>query len=151
MSELVKVSDEFSRLMGVSNLSTTLDLSTDAGRETLAKALDFDNPKLDGVINTEIQIVNLVMRDMDFVNNLTGEVKTEVAVALCCADGNFFFTTASSIRRALFLASLRRGKPPWNPPLRVIVRQKNIKRRNGEPGRVYNLEVIDDANHKAGA
>lgn len=140
--EMIKMDDEFSALMGVSNLSTTLDITTAAGAEKLAKALSYDNPTLDKVINTELQIEDIVVRDMGGVNDKTGEVETYKAIVLVCADGRCFFTGANGVRRSLFLASISRGKPPWHPPLRVIVRQRSFKGRDGNPARSYSFEVI---------
>lgn len=139
--ELVKVDDEFTRLMGVANLTTSLDLTTQEGRERLAAALSTENPLLDGVVNTTIPLTDIVMRDMESVNDKTGQVETYKGVVLVCADGRCYFTGANGIRRSLFLLSLSRGKPPWNPPAEVIVKQRTFTQKSGGTGRTYSLEL----------
>lgn len=126
--------------MGIRNLWTTLDVQTQAGCTMLAKALDANNPKLDDVINTELAITDVVTRDMEGAPDDNGEVKDYMAVTLVCANGNCYFTGSQGIRQSLFMAKLRRGNPPWKPPLRAIVKQRPITLRNGSPGRVYYFE-----------
>jgi hypothetical protein len=144
--ELVKLDDEFSRLMGVVNLSTTLDLSKQSGRENLAKALSYENPKLDEVINTEIGIMDIVMRDVESTDEETGEVEVYSGTTLICDGDRYYFTGSNGVKRSLFLATLYRGKPPWNPPLRVLVKQRNFKTKSGAPGRTYELKVVEGNN-----
>lgn len=140
---IAKIDPTFAEMMGVKNLWTTLDVQTQEGCNRLAVALDSNNPKLDGVINTTLSITDLVTRDMEGKPDEHGEVDDYMSITLICSDGKCYFTGARGIRQSLFLASLRRGKPPWNPPLQCIVRQKTFNLNNGQPGRTYYLEFLD--------
>lgn len=139
-NEIVKIDSTFADMMGYHNLWTTLDLTTQEGCTKLAVALDSNNPKLDDVINTELQITDIVTRDMEGVQDDGGEITDYMGIVLVCANGKCYFTGAKGIKQGLFLASIRRGKPPWKPPLRALVKQKTFTLKNGSPGRTFYLE-----------
>lgn len=139
-AELAKRDDDFNNMFGIQGLWTTLNLSTQEGVSQLAKALDFTNPKLDDVINTEIRIVHIMVRDMEGKPSDEGEIQDYMGIVLICDDGRCYFTGSKGIKQSIFLGYLRRGKPPWNPPLRAIVKQRAFKLQDGNPGRTYYLE-----------
>lgn len=106
-------------------VATSLDLSTERGRQLFM--VSSDGTELDGILGAgkEIEVADFVARDAVRNDKKTGEQQQCVRLTLIAAGGETWSTTSYWCIRSFRELFILFGEPPWNPPkVLKIVRVK---------------------------
>jgi len=107
-------------------------------QRALAIAVQGKPPSLADMVNTEIEVVNLLYHRFSFVEEESGEVKQMGRLCIFCKDGKVYSTCGQkAIKDALLPAMLFGFELPYSPPQRFRI-TKTKSRPDG--GGYINLE-----------
>lgn len=110
--------------------------ATNKEKGALMNALSGQLPKLSTLINTEIEVSNVIFQGAQFTNEQTGEIEPGVRSILVLKDGRMYTACSDGIRGCLGMIFQLFSRPPWNPPMRLAVKQLDI----GHNRRWFTLE-----------
>lgn len=144
MSELVVMSNEGKLAeLPVGRFLYTGDPKDRKQQQALVLAVQGKPPSLADLINTEIEVVNLLYHKVQLVDPESGEAKVLPRLCVFCKDGKVYSTSGQkAIKDALMPAVLFGFDLPYNPPQRFKV-TKTKTRPDG--GGYINLEWIQGA------
>lgn len=116
----------------------TLDPADKASRVRLALAVQGKPPSLADIVNTEIEVVDLLYHRVRITDGESGEVKELGRLCLFCKDGKVYSTSGKkAIKDALMPAQLFGFPLPYKPAQKFLVTKTKV----GADGRGYiNLE-----------
>lgn len=104
----------------------TFDLSTAAGMEAYATCLQLGNPKIKTAVNTSIDLVGWAWEQVEEADPVTGQVESWRAITLYGADGIAISGGSVGVKKSLLVLVLRYGLPPWQAPVRVTFRNRDL-------------------------
>lgn len=140
IEQISNMVDSVLEVNGMANgaIHTTIDMSTDEGKDAVYSALQ-DAAKIDEHLNEVIHLKDVVTQNMQMVNEQTGELQNTVRVILIDADGNAYTAISSVIMSAINTMFSVYGMPStWSAPKDVVVTER--RSRNGR--RFFNLSVV---------
>lgn len=105
-------------------LVSSIDVSTPEGQARHMQALFGGGASIQEAMNSEIEILDVVMIGKESLDKESGEVKSYVGITLCLADGTTLFTGSAGVFLSLTEYLRFRPQLPWNPPLRVVVKNR---------------------------
>lgn len=113
---------------------------TKAERLMVAQAVSGKPPSIADIVNTEIEVVNLLYHRIEIADEVSGEVKNLPRMVLFCSDGKVYSTSgAKACKDALLPAQLFGIDLPYKPPQKFRV----TKTKTAPDGRGYiNLEWL---------
>jgi hypothetical protein len=147
MSALVPWKDRKAGVLpAVGSIVTTLPVQivdgrvkmSDADKSTMFRAMTSSEAQFVDLVNTRIEVRDIVVHWVDRTDEQTGEVGPGLRVAVITPDGTIVSGGSSRVYQCLALAmELSEQQAPYDPPLRFVV--KADKRKSG-PGVSLYLE-----------
>lgn len=118
---------------------TSLDTSTIEGKKKALRALGNSDFPASYMRDMPFHTTDVLVHEVQVANRETGEITQAVRCVLISSDGKTISFVSNGV-----LGSLRNiiqlfGRPPWDPPLKLFVRDVNT--RGGY--RTYNLVLAD--------
>lgn len=104
---------------------TTLNVEVPEQRDQLLSSLTEECIPFKDVINTRLEVVAYTISPASREDD-SGEISEWLRIALHLADGRNISCASSGVLRSLMLRSQLMGLPPWNPPLSVTARVRDI-------------------------
>lgn len=120
---------------------TSLDLTTERGKQLLMSAIAISFPKLDTVLNNPVDIVDYLVSPAELASEESGEIVRVPLTRLFLADGQSLQTTAPAVLKTLIAYNDMIRNAPWYPPFRVIPRSV----QSGGARKYYILEPVFSA------
>jgi hypothetical protein len=139
--EVVKssASDLFSFGQGPSKLATSLDVTKRGSRKLLNKALSECDMRLTEQINREFKVKDFVIHAVTVRGKENGELADCTRLVLITHDEKTLECVSDTLVSAFQRLAWVYGVPPWEPPMKVIVRTKKKGERS-----IYWLEDASD-------
>lgn len=102
-------------------LITSIPETTQEGKDEILAAMMSagDNPA--EWVNKEIELANVTMHPIQFVNKETGEEVKTVRVLLHLKGGEIIDFRSEGILKSLYLIFRFKGKPPYKAPVRLLL------------------------------
>lgn len=145
-SEAVRVykSQDVAAFFGVKGDThlATFDPQTPEGARLLIAAKMQECKSIKDYINLEIKIKHLFAHPASRVDPATGEFNQWTRVCIITPDNTVIDCGSKGIQESLGLIAMIRGQnPPWEPPVRAIVKAREI----GGGRNFYQLEPVIDS------
>lgn len=122
------------------DFTTSLDVSTDRGKRLVEKCLNGESESGKECINLELSLVDFLIKPNESPNEETGEVTRYVQTFLICEGDRIVRFSSNGVIKSLSVLCVTRRSAPWDPPLRVLVKDKNI----GNGRQYYSLLPVDE-------
>ena len=119
-------------------LVTSVDETTQEGRDFLMAAMmqPGDNPA--AWINKEVALQNVTIHPIQFVSDETGELVRTTRVLLHTEDGHTLDFRSDGILKSLYLIFRFQGRPPYKNPKRFILERLDV----GQNRSMYALRPV---------
>lgn len=108
---------------------TSFDVSDDKGMRELYKALTDGGDPLKSIVNTEIDIRDVIIQNADLVSEVTGEVNTVPRTVIITKDGKMYRATSWGVFNSIRKIKMVFGTLHFEQEMRVKV--KEVKVKNG--------------------
>jgi hypothetical protein len=118
---------------------TTYNMAKVEERRLAFNCFKNDCTSLKDKINLEIAVVHVVAHPYVGVDENTGEEYRRMRIVMVCSDGECVACSSISVGRALQRLSSFIRRLPWNPPMRLKVKQ--IKSKGGQ---IYDLDPVGE-------
>lgn len=122
-------------------IATSLDVSTAAGRRQAYNCLEGTAARASALIGHPLEVCHVLQHIVRLTSEETGEVSDCTRTVLILADNSLVEAVSAGIAQSVERISALIGPPPWDPPLRCFVRQREL----GNSKRMFFLEVDDEA------
>jgi hypothetical protein len=117
-------------------VSTTIDMSTDAGQDLVFEALTTAEP-LNEHLEEDIALKDIVFQGVELTSKETGEIVPATRTVLIDDKGKGYSTVSSQVISALrTLVDIKGDPTTWKAPQHVQV----VERRSNSGRRFYSLE-----------
>lgn len=103
------------------------DRSTEEGYLLLSSVKSGDKKPLADMVKEVIEVENVYIQPATGVNKDTGEVKVYPWIVLIGPGGEMYTCGSHGVFGSLVDALLYRKAMPWKPPMRFMVRSRNLK------------------------
>jgi len=90
-------------------------------------ATDGDSLSADDVINNELEIVHVYFCEAQWTNKETGEITDGIRTVLVDRHGDAVSFGSAGVVQSLKRIGAARGVPPWDPPVKMRVKQKPLE------------------------
>lgn len=117
---------------------SSLDLKSPGGQRDYLKAKQGECLPVDGFIGKPIEIVDLLFHEAESLDPETGEMSSWIRGVLITKAREFIGVGSTGIKNSLADIITVRGNPPFDPPLRVMVKQRTTAAKR----RMYYLEIV---------
>src|SRR5438132_8673230 len=91
----------------------------------------------DDLLGNEFAITNILAHEVELANEKTGEVNIATRVVLIAPTGKSAAFVSKGVYSAVCNIVAAKGNPPYDPPVRVVLRKVKAK-----VGKLYVLEVL---------
>lgn len=126
-------------LEGAPKFWTSLDTGTNEGKKKALKALGNSDFPASYMRDVPFLVQDVLAHEVQVANRETGEITQAVRCVLISPDGKTVSFVSAGVLGSLRNIMQLFGKPPWDPPLKLAVRDVNT--RSGY--RTYNLVLAD--------
>lgn len=133
---------DFTGMLG--GLLTSLPAGSIDEKLAVAEALDGTNRNLSECVGDEILIAHILAHTVHKSDKQTGEIVPLTRTVLIDPEGTMFEAKSAGIVKSLRKLMFVYGAPPWNPPIRVKV--KEIK--TSDTNKMLHLEIVKGIEHE---
>lgn len=140
MSDIVPMPNPGDMFSGRNPYYTSLDLEKHDNKKLVMRCLGECDERLKQCINAQIEVANIFAHMVDITDDESGEISAQPRIVLINPDGYTWECVSNGIQRDISALVWLYGKPPWNPPLKVIPRLIDLKSGRN----MLKLELVDD-------
>lgn len=123
---------------GAGAVICSIDNSTREGAKRVYNAMNNPKYKVADYINKTIEITDVFIEIVDMLSEETGEIATVPRTVLIDAKGEGYQATSKGIFDSVRKAYNAFGAAPWEPALKIEIKQKPVAR-----GSMLLFDVVD--------
>jgi hypothetical protein len=148
--QMMTIPSEWGLAIPAEQFKTTIDVTTQAGRQLLYLALNEDGESCRDVVNRQLDVVGITFCPQIKVND-DGEVENKIATKLSLADGSVIGTNSEWVLRSLIsLLHFKRTVPNIKSPWSLEIYSKATgKNEDGQPKTCLKVRDLSLARKKA--
>ena len=122
----------------VGSVVCSIDNSTREGAKKIYNAMNNPSGKVSDLINKRIAVSDVLIEIRELLNEETGEIARVPRTVLIAPDGTGYQATSVGIFNAVRTAFNAFGPAPWEPALKILIKQKPVAK-----GSMLTFDVVD--------